>query len=184
MAALENKNPWITTSKEEVYNNPWISVEHHEVITPGGSEGVYGKVAFKNIAIGIIPIDDEGNTWLVGQYRYTVDAYSWEIPMGGGSLNQDPLLSAQNELREETGITAKDWQCIMKLHTSNSVTDEYAFVFIARNLSFGDTEWDDTEDLKIRKLPFIELVQMVENGEITDAISVAGVLKCARVLGV
>ena len=174
----KRKNPWQTKSTKEVYDNPWIRVTHREVLTPSNTEGIYGKVSFKNLAIGIIPIDDEGNTWLVGQYRYTLDAYSWEIPMGGGPFEIDPLISAQNELREETGITAKRWECIMKIHTSNSVTDEEAYVYIARDLSFGPTDWDDTELIEIRKLPIEDAYAMVMDQTITDAISVAGLLKC------
>ena len=173
-----DKNPWITKSSQLIYDNSWIEVKHHEVVTPGGSDGIYGVVHFKNLALAIIPIDDEGYTWLVGQYRYTLDEYSWEIPMGGGPLDQDPLISAQNELQEETGIIAQDWSCIMKLHTSNSITDEVGYVFIARNLKLGDSNWDDTEQLKIRKLKLEEAYDMVMDGKITDAISVAGLLKC------
>ena len=172
------KNPWQTKSIKEVYDNPWIRVTHHDIVTPAKTEGIYGKVSFKNLAIGIIPIDDQGYTWLVGQYRYTLDAYSWEIPMGGGTLNVDPLISAHNELREETGITAKNWECIMKLHTSNSVTDEEAYVYIARDLEFGPTDWDDTEVLEIKHLPLKDAYAMVMDQTITDAISVAGLLKC------
>ncbi len=178
----KESNPWKTLTKKQVYDNPWIHVEHHRVLTPSGSEGIYGKVGFKNLAIGIIPIDEEGYTWLVGQYRYTIDAYSWEIPMGGGDLSVDPLSSAQQELREETGIIAQEWQCIMQLHTSNSVTDEVGYVYIARDLTMGDMEWDDTEVLRIRRLPLMEAYQMVMDQEITDAISVAGLLKCKIIL--
>lgn len=173
-----DSNPWKTKSKNEVYDNNWITVEHNEVITPGGSDGIYGSVRFKNLAIGIIPIDEEGCTWLIGQYRYTLDEYSWEIPMGGGPLDQDPLRSAQKELEEETGIRAQEWQCIMKLHTSNSVTDEVGYVYLARNLQMGETDWDDTELLKVKKLKLEEAYDMVMSGQITDAISVAGLLKC------
>jgi len=178
MSSSDRSNPWKTKSKREVYSNPWISVSHHEVKTPSDKDGIYGKVSFKNLAIGIIPIDSHGYTWLVGQHRYTIDEYTWEIPMGGGPMDVDPLISAQNELREETGITAHKWECIMKLHTSNSVTDEVGYVFIARDLEFGPTEWDDTEVLEIRHLPFEEAYEMVLDQSITDAISVAGLLRC------
>ncbi len=173
-------NPWKTLSSKEIYNNRWIQVEEHNVINPAGGDGIYGKVHFKNKAIGIIPMDNEGNIWLVGQYRYTLNAYSWEIPEGGGPVGIPPLESAQRELKEETGITATQWQLIMRFHTSNSVTDEEGFVFLAEELAFGESQLEETEaDLVVRKLPFREAVKMVMDGDITDSMSVAGILKVA-----
>ncbi|WP_439490739.1 NUDIX domain-containing protein [Algoriphagus sp.] len=176
------QNPWTTKKINPVYENPWIKVEHHEIINPAGNEGVYGKVHFKNRAMGIIPIDKDMNTWLIGQYRYTLEEYAWEIPMGGGSLEEDKLESAQRELREETGLTAGKWTEMMTIHTSNSVTDEVGFVYLAEELSEGEPEFDETEVLKVRKLPFVGALEMVMNGEITDAISIAGILKASRIL--
>lgn len=170
-------NPWKLKSSKEVYNNPWIQVEHHEVTDPSGNPGIYGKVHFKNFAIGIIPIDEEGNTWLVGQYRYPLDIYSWEIPMGGGLRSVSILESAKRELEEETGIQARSWDKIITLHPSNSVCDEVGIVYIAEGLTFGPTKFESTEDLQIQKLPFKTVYEKVIIGEITDAISVAGVLK-------
>jgi 8-oxo-dGTP pyrophosphatase MutT (NUDIX family) len=176
------KHNWTFKTKTNIYDNPWITVEHHEVITPSQTDGIYGKVHFKNIALGIIPLDDGGNTYLVGQYRYPLNEYSWEIPMGGGLLGTDPLISAQRELREETGIRANAWQNILKMHTSNSITDEVAYVYVARELSYGETDFDETEELAIRKLSFEDCFHMVMSGQITDAVSVAGILK-TRLLG-
>lgn len=176
------QNPWETTQVTPIYDNSWITVEHHEIINPAGRAGIYGKVHFKNIAIGIIPIDEAGNTWLIGQFRYPLNEYSWEIPMGGGPLEENKLKSAQRELKEETGLTASKWTEIMKIHTSNSVTDEVGFVYLAEQLSEGETEFEETEVLKIKKLKFTEAVAMVVNGEITDGISIAGILKAARIL--
>ena len=176
------ENPWKTLSSEEVYSNAWISVQHDEVITPGKTRGIYGKVHFKNIAIGIIPLDEKMNTWLVGQYRYVLDKYCWEIPEGGCLVGTDPLLSAKRELKEETGLKANRWDKLMELHTSNSVCDEYGIVYVARELSQGDPEPEDTEDLQLRKLPFAEVLAMVMKGEITDSVSVAGILKLAHIL--
>lgn len=177
----EVKNPWKTLAEKNIYDNPWINVEEHQVINPGGGKGIYGKVHFKNLAIGIIPIDEEGNTWLVGQYRYTIDEYSWEIPMGGGPLNDDILESAKRELKEETGLSAKTWINIMRIHTSNSVSDEVGYVFLAEDLSEGERKLEESEaDLKLWKLPFSEALEMVIKEEITDSLSVAGILKAAR----
>ena len=170
-------NPWKKLSEKSYYDNPWIDVSEHQVINPSGKPGIYGKVHFKNKAIGIVPIDEDGNTWLVGQYRYTLDEYSWEIPMGGGPENEDILEAAKRELKEETGLIASEWQNILKIHTSNSVTDEEGFIFLAKGLEQGETEFEETEKLEIKKLPFIEAVQMVMNGEITDSLSIAGLLK-------
>jgi 8-oxo-dGTP pyrophosphatase MutT (NUDIX family) len=174
------KNPWQMLSSKEIYDNKWIRVEEHQVINPGGGTGIYGKVHFKNKAIGIIAIDKQDNIWLVGQYRYTLNAYSWEIPEGGCPLGTDPLNSAKRELKEETGITANQWTLLMRFHTSNSVTDEEGFIFFAEGLEFGKNELEQSEaDLVVKKLPFTEALQMVLQGEITDSMSVAGILRVA-----
>jgi 8-oxo-dGTP pyrophosphatase MutT (NUDIX family) len=173
------KNPWKTKSIEVVYDNPWIKLEEHQVVNPSGKDGIYGKVLFKNKALGIIPVDDEGYTWLVGQYRYTLDEYSWEIPMGGGPNECDILESAKRELKEETGLSAEKWTNVLRIHTSNSVTDEEGFVFLAEGLTEGETEFEETEELHVLRLPLKDAVQMVLNGEITDGISIAGLLKVA-----
>ena len=170
-------NPWKQQSSKQIFENPWLSLHEDEVINPGGGISHYGKINFKNLAIGIIPLDEDNNTWLVGQYRYVPDCYSWEIPMGGGPLDIDPLESAKRELKEETGLIAEDWQELMRLHTSNSVTDECGLVYVARGLTQGETEFEEAEDLLIQKVPLDEAVERVTSGEITDAISVAGILR-------
>ena len=171
------KNPWQAQSSKTIFENPWLSLHEDNVINPGGGISHYGKIHFKNLAIGIIPLDEDNNTWLVGQYRYVPDCYSWEIPMGGGPLNIDPLESAKRELKEETGLSATHWQELMQLHPSNSVTDERGIVYVARGLSQGETEFEETEELLIQKLPLEEAIERVLSGEITDAISVAGLLR-------
>lgn len=175
--------PWQRLSRREVYSNPWIRLTHEDVVTPGGTRGIYGKIHFKSRAIGIVPLDENNNTVLVGQYRYTLDEYSWEIPMGGGPLNEDPLLSAQRELREETGMHADEWHRLFKLHTSNSVTDEEGYVFMARRLRKGIQELGNTEsDLVTKELPLAEAVKMISRGEITDVISIAGLLAVEKIV--
>ena len=179
----QNKNPWKRLDSRLIYDNPWIRVDEHNVINPKGGKGIYGKVHFKNKAIGIIPIDKDLNTWLVGQYRYTLDEYSWEIPMGGGPLEDDILASAQRELKEETGIAAEHWEVILRIHTSNSVTDEEGFVYLAQGLIFGETSEEETELLEVRKMPFKDVLEWANDGKITDALSLAGIFKTAKILG-
>ncbi|MFA6946144.1 MAG: NUDIX hydrolase [Pedobacter sp.] len=173
----QNLNPWKTLSSEKIYENPWISLTEHQVINPGGGKGIYGEVHFKNLAIGIIPLDDDNNTWLVGQYRFPLKKYSWEIPEGGGAEGTEPILSAKRELLEETGIEAESWTEIQRIHLSNSVSDELGIVYLARQLSFGESSPEESEDLIVRKLPFETAYEMVLKGEITDSLSVAAILK-------
>ena len=173
----ETKNPWQSLSKKIVYDNKWISVSHEEVITPTATNGIYGKVHFKNYAIGIIPIDADGNTYLVGQYRYAINEYSWEIPEGGGLVEQDILAAAKRELIEEVGLEAKTFTQICITNTSNFATDELAFIFVAQDLKLVETQPDETEQLQIKKLSLLSAFEMAMNGEIKDAISIIGILK-------
>jgi len=176
------ENPWKKLSGKTVYDNQWIRVEEHDVINPSGGKGIYGKVCLKNIAIGIIPLDEYDNTWLVGQHRYTLNQYSWEIPEGGCPLGTDPLESAKRELKEETGITARQWKELIRIHTSNSVTDEAGVIYLAEDLVQGDQSLDETEqDLRVKKINLKEAVEKVMNGKITDSMSMAGILALARI---
>lgn len=177
---MDETNPWITHSKREIYQNPWIALTEHDVTNPGGGKSLYGKVHFKNWAIGIIPLDTQLNTWLVGQYRYPLDAYSWEIPMGGGALDVPRIISAKRELKEETGISAGKWTELCSIHLSNSVSDEVGYAYLAEDLTMGETAFEETELLDIRKLPFKQVVAMTEAGEITDSLSVAAIYRLAR----
>ena len=173
----EIANPWKTISQEEKYDNKWINVTEYQVINPGGGRGIYGKVHFKNRAVGIVPLDKEGNTWLVGQYRFTLDAYSWEIPEGGAPGDEELLKCAKRELREETGLTAERWTSLATLHTSNSVTDEQGWVFLAEELSEGLSTPEESEaDIRVMKLPLAKAVAMVLSGKITDSMSMIGLL--------
>ena len=175
-------NPWKITSEKPVYDNPWISVTEYNVINPSGGKGIYGKVHFKAFAIGVIPLDKSLNIWLVGQYRFALNQYSWEIPEGGGALDLDPLDSAKRELLEETGLLANRWEVLFKMHLSNSVTDELAIIYLARELEQHNPEPEETEQLIIKKLPFDEAYKMVEEGSITDSITVAAILKIKLLL--
>lgn len=168
-------NPWKTKSKTIKYQNPWIKVEHHEVQNPADNPGIYGIVKFKNYAIGIVPVDAEGCITLVGQWRYPLHEYSWEIPEGGGPMDQSPLSSAKRELLEETGLIAKHWVQLCDLSMSNSVTNERGMVFLAQDLEQKTAEPEETEVLTLKKVPLKEAVDMIFRGEIHDALAVAGI---------
>ena len=168
---------WKKLSTQTVYENDWMQVREDRVINPGGGENLYGNVHFKNRAVAIVALDSDDNTWLVGQDRYTLGEYSWELPMGGAPLAEPPLAAAKRELKEETGISAENWEEIMHLYPSNSITDEEGFAYLATGLSHGDTDFEECEALEIQKLRLSDAVNMVLDGRITDAISAAALLK-------
>ncbi len=170
---------WIQNSQEVVYDNPWMQVTHEEVTRPNGTEGIYGVVHFKSNAVGVIAIDDDDNTWLVKQSRYPNNETTIEIPEGGGSLNEVPLDAAKRELKEETGFTAVHWEQLLELRTSNSTTDEKAYLFLATDLTAGEQDLEDTEDIELIKVSIDKAIEMAMNGEIIDAMSVAALLKLA-----
>ena len=175
------KNPWKTLSSKQIYKNDWIRLREDRVITPTGSNGIYGVVETKP-AIGIIPLTDDLQTYLVGQYRYTLDVYSWEIPEGGGIDGETNLQAAKRELVEETGLTAKRWLDMGSLYTSNSITNEIAYIYLAEDLRQGKAQPDHTEDLQVRKLPFTEAWQLVLSGEIKDSMAVIGLMRVQHYL--
>ena len=174
---MSDINPWSKISKKLIYDNPWISLEEHQVLNPAGKPGIYGVIHFKNIAIGIITLDDELQITLVGQYRFALNAYSWEIPEGGGPFNEDPLDAAKRELLEETGLVASSWTQIIQMHLSNSVSDELAIIYLARDLSQHEAQPEETEELIVKKVHLDEAMRMVISGEITDSMSVAAIFR-------
>ncbi len=175
----QDANPWQTLSQKVIYDNPWIHVEEHSVIHPDGNQGIYGVVHYKHYAIGILPVDDEGFTYLVGQYRYPLKRYSWEIPEGGGKVGESPLLHAKRELKEETGLVAEEWQPWLSMHLSNSVSDEWGIVFLARGLKQEHPQPEGSERLRLWRLPIEKAIEMVLCHQITDSLSVAALLKWA-----
>ena len=171
------ENPWTTLSSDRRYDNPWITVVEHKVLNPSGNPGIYGTVHFKNLAIGVLPVDEEGCTYLVGQYRYPLGRYSWEIPEGGGKPDVPPRTSAERELLEEVGLVAAAWQEILAVDLSNSVTDERGICFLAWDLERRAPEPEETEQRAIRRVPVRTAVAMALAGEITDSLSVATLLR-------
>ena len=170
-------NPWRTLSSRPIYSNPWIKVREDQVIRPDGNPGIYGVVEMQSWAIGVVPLTEDGDTFLVGQYRYTLGMYSWEIPEGGGVKTETPLEGARRELREEAGLTASTWTYLGEAHLSNSATDEAGCIFLAEGLTLGEAEPEGTEELRIWRLPFAEAVRMALTGEISDALAVVGLLR-------
>ncbi len=175
----ETKNPWTVLSQTIPYENPWIRVHHHEVLNPSGGPGIYGTVHFKNHAIGVVPIDDMGNLVMVGQYRFPLGSYSWEIPEGGGAAACSILESAQRELREETGLVAANWLEILGMDLSNSVTDERGTAFLAWDLKAVAAQPEDTEQLQVAFVPLWQAVERVKRGEIRDSLTVAALYRVA-----
>jgi 8-oxo-dGTP pyrophosphatase MutT (NUDIX family) len=172
-------NPWTRVARRVAYENPWIRVYEDQVVRPDARPGIYGVVHFRNRAIGVVPLDEAGRVLLVGQYRYPLDQYSWEIPEGGGGLDEDPLDAARRELAEETGYTAGHWQEILRAHLSNSVTDEAAVAYLATELRPGVARPEGTEQLCLRWVSFAEALRMATAGEITDALSVLALQRLA-----
>jgi 8-oxo-dGTP pyrophosphatase MutT (NUDIX family) len=172
----EEKNPWTTLSSRAIYENPWIKVREDQVLRPDGQPGIYGVVHFRNNAVGVLPVDDEGHVWLVGQYRYPLGVYSWEIPEGGGPEGEAPEETAARELREETGLTAGRIEFLGRSHLSNSVSDEVAYLYRATNLSLGESQPEGTERLTVRRFSWPTAWGMVLDGTITDSMSVIALL--------
>jgi 8-oxo-dGTP pyrophosphatase MutT (NUDIX family) len=171
--------PWARRSRTVAYANPWLTVWHDDVTRPDGKPGIYGVAHFANLAAGVVVLDADDRVLLVGQHRYTLDAYSWEIPEGGVPDGEDPLDGARRELREETGVEAAECHELARLHLSNSVTDEAAILFLATGVTHGAADPDGTEELTVRWVPFTEALAMTLDGRITDAMSVVAIQRVA-----
>lgn len=176
----ETLSPWRRHSRRTAYENAWIQVHHDEVTRPDGQPGIYGVVHFRNRAVGIVAIDEADRVLLVGQYRYALDRYSWEIPEGGVPFEEDALEGARRELREETGLDAATWRQIGTFDLSNSVTDEVGHLYLATELSAGQATPEGTEELELRWVPFADTLAMLDRGEIPDAMSQLALERVAR----
>jgi 8-oxo-dGTP pyrophosphatase MutT (NUDIX family) len=175
----ESKNPWTVLNKTSVYENFWIRVDHHEVKNPSGGPGIYGVVRFKLQALGIVPIDERGNVILVGQYRFPLGCYSWEIPQGGGDPSSPFVQSAQRELREECGLIAKNWLEILNMDLSNSVTDERGTSFLAWDFTKGESAPEETEQIEVAHVPFWDAIERAKRGEIRDSVTLSSLFRVA-----
>jgi 8-oxo-dGTP pyrophosphatase MutT (NUDIX family) len=171
--------PWRRRARSVAYENPWITVWHDDVLRPDGTPGIYGVVHFANLAVGVVALDDDDRVLLVGQHRYALDAYSWEIPEGGVPAGEDPLGGAARELREETGVVAARWREIGRFHLSNSVTDEAGVLYLATELLQEVAAPEATEELEIRRVPFADALAMTLDGRITDAMAIMGIQRVA-----
>lgn len=170
------RGPWRQVDSALIYENPWIRVTHDNVITPAGTAGIYGVVHFRNRAVGVVPIDQDLHVYLVRQFRYTLNAYSLEIPEGGSPLGESLLETARRELQEETGLQAIHWEHLLDLHTSNSVTDENGAIYLARELQQGESNLEVTEDIEVLRVPLSQAIAWIFEGVITDSLSVMGLL--------
>ena len=169
--------PWGVTRETVVYDNPWITLTEYDAVAPTGRPALYGKVTFKNRAIGVVPLHADGTVTLVGQNRFPHANYSWEIPEGGAPLAEDPLDGAKRELAEEVGLQAADWRLILTMELSNSITDEICHGYLALGLTPTATAPDETEDLAIARVPFAEALDAAVSGQMPDSLTVALLLR-------
>ncbi|MEZ4829869.1 MAG: NUDIX hydrolase [Bacteroidia bacterium] len=176
MGEIAAQNPWTILASNKIYENPWISLTEHQVLTPAGNPGIYGTVHFKNQAVGVVPYED-GYIWMVGQYRFPLKKFYWEIPEGGGPFDENPVETARRELQEETGLTASAIEPLFQMHLSNSVSDEWGIVFLATGLKEGEAAPEETEELTVQKMSLEEVYEEIEAGRITDSLTVAAIYK-------
>lgn len=170
-------NPWTTLSTRVVYENPWIRLREDQVLRPDGQPGIYSVVETR-LACGVVAVTPAREIYLVGQWRYPLGRYSWEIIEGGADVGEDGEAAIRRELQEEAGLLAKTWTVLgPDIHLSNSYTDEVARLWLAEGLTEVEARPEGTEDITVRKVPLAEAAAMVGRGEVTDAMSVIGILR-------
>ncbi len=171
------RNPWTRQASRKVYETEWFSVRRDDVLRPDGQPGVYSVIEAERHALGVVPLWDDGTITLVGQHRYPLDQYSWEIPEGGGDKDADPVEEAKRELREETGLTAARWDSLGSAHLSNCFLDETCFFYLARDLTQGPDDPGGDEELTVKRVPLEEAVAMAQDGRITDAMTLVALFR-------
>ncbi len=175
-ARVSRKSPWITLSSRIVASNPWFRLRKDQVVRPDGRRGEYNTVLAPT-AVGVVPCFDDGSILLVGQYRYSIGRFSWEIPEGGGKPGERPVQTARRELLEETGYTARTVRSLGIFHTSNCFTDETAYLYYARHLRAGESRPDGTEQISTRRVAFADAYRMAIDGRITDSITIVALFR-------
>jgi ADP-ribose diphosphatase len=173
---VPRRNPWKTLSSRVVSSNPWFRLRRDQVIRPDGKRGTYNTLLAPP-AVGVVPCFDDGSILIVGQYRYSISRYSWEIPEGGGRPGERPIETARRELEEETGFRASALKSLGTFHTSNCFTDETAFLFCARGLEPGVPHQDGTEELATRRIAFEAAFRMAVAGKITDSLTIVALFR-------
>jgi ADP-ribose pyrophosphatase len=173
----EGGNPWIVKGVTHAFENDWFRIDEHDVTRPDGEKGYYGVIRIRRLAVGVLPIDDDGRVHLVGQWRFPLARYSWEMPEGGAEPGEDARTCAERELAEETGLRATSWTQVLEMDLSNSLTDERAVMFIATGLRAGEAAPDETEVLQTRSAHFLDVLARVTDGRIRDAMTVATILR-------
>jgi 8-oxo-dGTP pyrophosphatase MutT (NUDIX family) len=172
----EDTNPWTEHGQGLRYENPWFAVYDHDVTHPGGARSMYGVIRMRKRAVGVLPIDADGVVHLVGQWRFPLGRYSWEMPEGGAEPGEELEECARRELSEETGLSAGRLDLMLDLDMSNSVTDERAFIYLATDLEPGIAHSEEVEVLRRCAAPFKEVMERALNGGIRDAMTVAALL--------
>jgi len=174
------ENPWRTKSSRVVYENAWIRVREDQVIRPDGGPGLYGVIEIRP-SVGVVALNDQDQIVLVGQWRYSVNRYSWEIPRGGSHPGEQNMLDvAKRELAEEAGVVADEWRVLGPVDVCNGVADDVQTLFLATGLSSTEMSLDPEEDITVEWKPFEEAVRMAMDGRITEVCSVAAILRVAR----
>lgn len=174
---LPPARPWQDHGSRTVYDNPWLALTEHEATAPTGLAATYGVLRPKNVAVGVLPLHSDGTVTLVGQSRFALMNYSWEMPEGGAPFDEAPLDGAKRELAEEAGLSARIWREVLRMELSNSMTDERAIAWLAWDLVEVPVDPDPTEVIATVRVPFMTLMAEIDRGAVRDAFTVATALR-------